>query len=623
MRPIRLALAIALTLGASACASPAPPPAQHAVASAIAGQVSWSDRTSQAQTSDIANGATVSLLDSSSGQTVGTTVTEANGSFTLNFGSSFRPASGKAYILEAVRGLPVGLSANRAGSSLARIRTLLFFDGTTWKSLSSGSSVSIGPATTAVCILASLRALSTPQQSDLVSKVTGSSFNAAGTALSSSDYTHVYTLTSAAISQDLDPLQVIVYDPAGATPSAQYLFKNRDLVLHDTFSPAKATAGGSATFYGQNLPVTDATVSVGGIPVATWSVSPARTQLTVTLPGNACGGLLELEAGRSTWYGPYLPVTGTVGTLAGSGYFAGLDGTGPTAAFYPEWGSGMVSDSKGNLYISDAKNNRIRKVTPRGAVTTLFGDGVAGYLDGAGTATRFNYPVGITLVGDTTLYIAEAYGYRIRKANLGTGVVTTLAGSICGYADGTGTGAQFGSPTGLAVDASGNVLVADAYNHRIRKVTPDGAVTTLAGSGTAALTDGTGTGAQFNNPNGVALDASGNLYITDTHNHRIRKMTPGLVVTTFAGNSGEFLYPRDIELDAAGNLYVANDSKFKISKVTPAGAVSTLAGSGTGGYLDGSLLSAQFFYPRAIALDPNGNVAVLDNQSARLRLITP
>ena len=331
-----------------------------------------------------------------------------------------------------------------------------------------------------------------------------------------------------------------------------------------------------------------------------------------------------------------------VSTLAGSTY-GYTDGTGTSAKFYNP--TGVAVDGAGNVYVADYANHSIRKITTSGVVSTLAGSGTYGYTDGTGTSAKFDSPTGVAVDGAGNVYVADESNHSIRKitfcaettetitANVcdtytspsgrhtwfGTGIykdtipnaagcdsiltinltviatpivtVSTLAGSgTSGYTDGTGTSAQFKYPTGVAVDGAGNVYVADQLNHRIRKITTSGVVSTLAGSGTSGYADGTGTSAKFDYPIGVAVDGAGNVYVADGSNQRIRKITTSGVVSTLAGStygytdgtgtSAKFTSPTGVAVDGAGNVYVADESNHRIRKITTSGVVSTLAGSG-------------------------------------------
>ena len=275
--------------------------------------------------------------------------------------------------------------------------------------------------------------------------------------------------------------------------------------------------------------------------------------------------------------GPLPPFMVT--TLAGStqGY---MDGTGTAAQFSRP--SGVAVDSSGNVYVADKNNHRIRKIDPTGVVSTLAGSSSFGDADGTGTAARFFLPYGVAVDSSGNVYVADYNNNRIRKIDP-TGVVSTLAGSSSlGNADGTGTAARFNQPSGVAVDSSGHVSVADYTNHRIRKIDPTGVVTTFAGSSVGYM-DGTGTAAQFSRPSGVAVDSSRNVYVADYSNHRIRKIDPTGVVTTFAGSSvgymdgtgtaAQFNRPSDVAVDSSGNVYVADYSNHRIRKIDPTGVV--------------------------------------------------
>ncbi len=212
---------------------------------------------------------------------------------------------------------------------------------------------------------------------------------------------------------------------------------------------------------------------------------------------------------------------GVVSTLAGDGRHGFADGQTGLAKFNSPMG--IAADTSGNIYVADFGNNRIRKITPAGAVSTLAGDGVRGFADGTDSSAHFYSPFGIAVDGQGNVYVADRDNNRIRKIT-SAGVVSTLAGDgVQGFADGAGSSACFNSPLGIAVDGQGNVYVADFGNNRIRKITSAGVVSTLAGDGTAGSTDGPGSSAKFYNPTGVAVDGQGNIYVAD-YAHGIRKI---------------------------------------------------------------------------------------------------
>jgi sugar lactone lactonase YvrE len=291
-------------------------------------------------------------------------------------------------------------------------------------------------------------------------------------------------------------------------------------------------------------------------------------------------------------------------------------------------------DIVGNVYVSDRGNNTVRKITSAGVVTTLVGlPGSAGNEDGMGTAARFNEPSGVAVDSAGSLYIADAGNCTIRKVTA-TGVVTTLAGvaGSAGSEDRTGRAARFNDPCGVAVDSRGILIVADSGNDVVRKVTSAGKVTTVAGlAGSAGNADGTGSGARFYGPSGVAIDKAGNAYVADRHNFTIRKVTPAGVVTTVAGlavNAGSadgagsearFNDPMGVAVDAAGSIYVTDTGSSTIRRVA-AGIVTTLAGMTRGvGSADGTGSAARFNSPAGIAVDSKGNLYVADVGSHTIR----
>ena len=330
---------------------------------------------------------------------------------------------------------------------------------------------------------------------------------------------------------------------------------------------------------------------------------------------------------------------GVVTTLAGTvGSSISADGTGSEARFGDP--NGVTTDADGNLYVADASNHTIRKITPAGVVTTLAGKaGLRGSDDGTGAAASFNFPRAVATDASGNVYVADSSNNTIRKITP-AGVVTTLAGiaGFRGSADGTGASARFDSPYGVATDADGNVYVADSLNNTIRKITPAGVVTTLAGTaGTSGSVDGTGAAASFNYLSSVATDAIGNVYATEAGGRNtIRKITPAGVVTTLAGTAGvtgsadgtgaeaTFYNPSGVATDAFGNVYVADASNQTIRKITPAGVVITLAGTaGTRGSADGTGAAARFDSPYGVATDAGGNVYVSDRFNGTIRKISP
>lgn len=306
--------------------------------------------------------------------------------------------------------------------------------------------------------------------------------------------------------------------------------------------------------------------------------------------------------------------TGTIGSftvLAGNGKEGFADGPASSAEFsVPEK---IALDDSGNLYVADYSNNRIRKISPTGDVSTLAGSGTSGTDDGTGANARFTQPRSVAVDPAGNVFVCDYNNEDIRKITP-AGVVTTIAGQgFAGYQDGMGTGAAFDAPTGIVADASGNLFVTDLSNGRIRKITANGLVSTFAGNGGDGYSDGTGTAAEFNLPKGIAIDASGNLYITDSGSNRIRKITPAGVVTTVAGDGqdgnadgpaakAEFYDPGDIVVDNSGNLYVADVANDAIRKITPDGVVSTIISDSNG------------ISPVGLAIDATGSTLYISDE---------
>ncbi len=324
---------------------------------------------------------------------------------------------------------------------------------------------------------------------------------------------------------------------------------------------------------------------------------------------------------------------GVVTTLAGTTY---IDLHSPASFFIP---SAVATDAAGNVYVTDVYHNEIRKITQAGVVTTLAGAIGGGNVDGTGAAARFLNPTGIAIDRDGNAFVADTGNNTIRKIT-SEGIVTTLAGTagVAGYADGVGATASFRGPYGVAVDIDGNVYVADGGSHVIRKITPAGVTTTLAGApDLSGTTDGVGETARFTGPAGIATDSLSNIYVADTGNHTIRKITPAGAVTTLAGAAGVngnsdgpasgalFSSPRGVTTDNAGYVYIADTGNSTIRKISPSGDVTTLAGFSPPwpGSADGSGPSARFSSPMGVAADPNRNIYVADTYNCTIRKITP
>jgi hypothetical protein len=351
--------------------------------------------------------------------------------------------------------------------------------------------------------------------------------------------------------------------------------------------------------------------------------------------------------GQANYASPY-----TITTIAGrAGTSGSKDGTNGAAEF--NLPTGMAIDSETNLYVPDYNNQTIRKLTSIGTnwvVTTIAGRaGVSGSVDGTGSAARFNEPDGTAVDSATNIYVVE-YGNNIlrRVAPVGTNwVVATIAGLAGnpGSADGTGIEARFNGPNNVTVDEAGNLYVADGNNDTVRKVMLVGTnwvVTTIAGrAGSPGSSDGTNGTARFNQPEGVAVDNAGNIYVADANNDTIRRVVPvgtNWFVTTIAGKAGivgsadgtgnaaRFSEPADVALDGATNIYVADFVNYTIRKVSPLGAnwvVTILAGkAGVQGSFAGTGNVARFYFPNNVGVDNAGNIYVADENNT-IRKGTP
>ena len=375
------------------------------------------------------------------------------------------------------------------------------------------------------------------------------------------------------------------------------------------------------------------------------SVTPAATcTISVTFKPTSAGAKAASLSIASNLAGPptLISLSGTgigtaisqfVGTIDGPGF---VNGAGTAARFNSP--TGIAIDSSGNLYVTDSKNNLIRKVTSAGAVTTLAGQIlVSGSTVGSGTAARFKGPTGIAING-TTLYVTDTENQVIRKVTT-AGVSSAFVGTVGspGSANGTGTAALFKRPQAAVVDGGGNVFIADTDNSTIRKATSAGVVTLFAGTaGSQGGTNGTGTVARFSKPTGIGRDASNNLYVTDVAGQTVRRITSAAVVTTFAGSNGvsgstngstgtsaRFSSPSGVVVDSSGNIFIGDGANGTVRRITSAGAVTTFVGTaGSQGAVDGTGAGAMFYRPAGIARDANNNLYVADPVANTIRKIT-
>lgn len=299
--------------------------------------------------------------------------------------------------------------------------------------------------------------------------------------------------------------------------------------------------------------------------------------------------------------------------VAGSGQKGFADGPAATAAFAVPYD--IATDAAGNAYVADSDNHRIRKIAPDGTVSTVAGTGEPGFADGPAATAQFNAASGVAVGPDGALYVADYGNNRIRKITFDQGVATvsTLAGNAApGFADGQGTAARFAAPSDLAVDPAGVVFVADTDNNCIRRITPDGTVTKIAGSTTEGLADGDALEAQLSTPSDVAVDSRGRVFVADTGNHAVRVLRDGRLLT-LAGNghhgfadgqgaTARFNTPYGIAVGPGGNLYVADSSNNSVRIVSPAGAVTTFWG---GGGPTSDPPKGLFNGPSGVAIRPN------------------
>jgi trimeric autotransporter adhesin len=401
------------------------------------------------------------------------------------------------------------------------------------------------------------------------------------------------------------------------------------LFLALSASSGLAQSGIITTYVGPGLPVN-----------GELAVSQSVDYPTSVVPDGANGFYVVSQAQNRVYR---VDANGKIRLVAGNG-IPGYSGDGRPAAsaqLNRPWGA--VVDGAGNLYIADTLNHRIRKVTPDGAISTFAGNGTQGFSgdDGPATAAQLISPMGVAIDSAGNFYIADYYDIRVRKV-MRNGVISTVAGNgnpNFGNDGGLATTAQLISPMSVAVDAAGNLYIADSKYNRVRMVTAAGVIETVAGNYTSGFSGdgGPATEAKLNNPNGVAVDSTGNLYIADYGNNRVRMVTAAGVIRTVAGNGTEgysgdgglateakLNNPNGVAVDSAGNLYIADSGNNRVRIITAAGVIRTIAGNGTSGFIggDGSVMLATLNFPTGVAVDSAGNLYIADTWNNRVRKVS-
>jgi len=333
---------------------------------------------------------------------------------------------------------------------------------------------------------------------------------------------------------------------------------------------------------------------------------------------------------------------GLISLVAGDGFASFAGDLGPATAAELNHPGDLAFDSSGNIYIADTGNARIRKITSDGNINTIAGAGAQSSTGDGAAATKATLyaPMSVSLDGSNNIYILENGDSRIRKID-SSGNISTIAGTgVAGFAgDGSAaSNAQMNFPTGMAIDSSGNLYIADTLNGRVRKISSNN-ISSIAGNGVLSYSGdgGLATSAQMNYTFAVAADSSGNVYIADSANHVVRRVAKSGVITTFAGNgnpgfggdggaaaSAQLNSPQGVAVDAAGNVYIADTQNDRIRRVTPTGAISTYAGNGTPGFGGdgGAAASAQVDTPVGLAVDAGSNLYIADLGNSRIRRVS-
>lgn len=371
-------------------------------------------------------------------------------------------------------------------------------------------------------------------------------------------------------------------------------------------------------------------VSFNGVSAV---VTAARDSvLLTTVPPGAGTGPIRVRVGEVETTAPsafeYL-FTARTSTLAGGGE-GYADGRGADARFVHPYHISV--DAQGTFYVADQINSLVRKITPDGTVSTLAG-GTQGFRDGKGPQARLKFPIGVFAAPDGSVYVADSFNSSIRKI-APDGTLTTVVGSPdrVGFTDGPVAEAQLRVPYAVWVSRENVLWICDTENHRLRRLGTDGRLTTWAGS-TEGHADGPLANARFRWPVHLTFDATGNAYVADKHNHCIRKISPDGTVSTLAGQPGQsgfadgrggearFYQPSSVALDPAGHLYVTDLYNHRVRCISPTGYVSTLVGDGTPGFAEGTGEAARLHYPQGCVWQSGNRLVVTDSYNNRIRVL--
>jgi RHS repeat-associated protein len=391
-------------------------------------------------------------------------------------------------------------------------------------------------------------------------------------------------------------------------------------------------SGGGGEITVNSLTINSATSATAQIAISSTAALGPRT-VTMTTGSQVVSAVDAFTVNTAT---PPGFASSTVSTLAGAANNPGFtNGTGTAAQFRNP--AGLAAAPNDVVYVADAGNHAIRRVDSAGVVTTVAGNGNPGFVDGQGASAQFNNPQGVAIDSSGNLYVADSGNHVIRRIDAGGNVATIAGDGTAGFVNGAGSAARFNNPRGIAVDASNRIFVADTGNHAVRRIDAGNVVTTLAGDGTPGATDSPG--ARFNGLAGIVVEgAQVYVYIADTGNHRIRRLDGTNTVITLAGldrgfkdgtaSQSRFADPSAVALDGSGHVVIADTTNSLVRDVDPVKALNndpfavlTLAGTGARGLVNGAGNVAQFNKPAGVAVAPSSAVLVADTANQVLRKI--